>query len=102
MYWVLYAMFMFHPQNDVAWRITNNYEFGNFVECQEFYYENHDKLVDSLKSYMVKSFGVVNDKYTLMEIGCVTHNGSDPIITKRIPLSSLDTIKEFIIDKVDA
>jgi len=102
MYWVLYAMFMFHPENNVAWRITETVQFSNQVECKSFYFENQKKLVNGLKDHMVGNFGPTdNGLYTLMEVGCVIHNGKDPIVTKRIPLSTVNILEDFIAEKID-
>ena len=37
MYYVLYAMFMYHPENTNDWRITDKLQFQNQYECQKYY-----------------------------------------------------------------
>ena len=37
MYYVLYALFMFHPENTNDWRITDRLQFQNQYECQKYY-----------------------------------------------------------------
>ena len=53
MIWVLYAMFMFHPENNIAWRITEDLNFRSFTECQLYYYKYEKNLVSGLKNHMI-------------------------------------------------
>ena len=100
--WLLYAMFMFHPENNVAWRITDQLRFNSFVDCEKFYRENTDQLIAGLRDHMVANFGPVDKgEYTLMELGCVPRSVDGPVVTRRAPLSSVDTIKGFITNKID-
>ena len=102
MIWVLYAMFMFHPENNIAWRITEDLNFRSFTECQLYYYKYEKNLVSGLKNHMIDNFGPTGDeKYTLMELGCVPRSVDGPVVTRRAPLSSVDTIKGFITNKID-
>ena len=95
-------MFMFHPQNTVAWRVTEELNFPSLTECQYFYYENENTLVNGLRNHMVGAFGPINGgRYTLMELGCVAHNGESPVVTQRTPLSTTNVLEEFIVDKID-
>ena len=97
--WVLYAMFMLHPENNVAWRVTDQLRFNSFMDCSKFYDKNINNLIDGLRDNMIANFGPVeNGEYTLMEIGCTIHNGKDPIVTQRIPLSNHERIEQFLLD----
>jgi hypothetical protein len=97
--WVIYAMFMLHPENNIAWRVTEQLRFNSFMDCSKFYDKNINNLIDGLRDNMIANFGPVeNGEYTLMEIGCTIHNGKDPIVTQRIPLSNHERIEQFLLD----
>ena len=97
--WVLYAMFMLHPENNVAWRVTDQLRFNSFMDCSKFYDKNTDNLINGLRDNMIANFGPVeNGEYTLMEIGCTFHNGTDPVVTQRIPLSTHESIEQFLLE----
>ena len=67
--WLIYAMFMFHPENNTAWRVTEALRFNSFAECEKFYRENTDKLIGGLRDHMVANFGPVDKgEYTLLEV----------------------------------
>ena len=97
--WLIYAMFMFHPENNTAWRVTEALRFNSFAECEKFYRENTDKLIGGLRDHMVANIGPVDKgEYTLLEVGCTFHDGANPVVTQRIPLSTHPVIESFLVD----
>ncbi len=102
--WVLYAMIMLHPENNVSWRVTDQLKFNSFIDCSRFYIKNTNYIINGLRDHMIANFGPVeNGEYTLMEIGCTFHDGVDPVVTQRIPLSTHENIEKFLDDpkKID-
>ena len=48
---------------------------------------------------MVANFGPVDKgEYTLLEVGCTFHDGANPVVTQRIPLSTHPVIESFLVD----
>ncbi len=99
-YWVLYAMFMFHPENDLHWRVTDVLRFNSFVECQRYYVKYKEPLYSGLKDHMVANHGPPESgEYTLMEVGCSMAKNSEPDVGSRIPLHTMPDIEKFIESK---
>tara|TARA_B100001250_G_scaffold351896_1_gene324295 strand:- start:164 stop:484 length:321 start_codon:yes stop_codon:yes gene_type:complete len=99
-YWVLYAMFMFHPENELHWRITDQLKFKTFVECESYYRKYTDGLYEGLKDYMTANHGAPDlGKYTLMEMGCSMAKNQTPELESRIPLHTMPDLEKFLESK---
>ena len=104
MYYVLYALFMFHPENTNDWRITDKLQFQNQYECQKYYNTYTNELIGGLRDYMTANHGPPsNGEYTLLEVGCMVHDGKKPALEKRTPLQTNPHLEYFLNlpEKVD-
>ena len=104
MYYVLYALFMFHPENTNDWRITDRLQFQNQYECQKYYNSYTNELIGGLRDYMTANHGPPGTgEYTLLEVGCMVHDGKKPALQKRIPLQTNPQLEYFLNlpEKVD-
>ncbi len=94
-YWVLYAMFMLHPENVNDWRATDQLRFQSLAQCESFFHKEKQNLIKGLSDNMETSVGD-KEKYTLLELGCTMSKDSIPSIGSRIPLHTLEDLDDFI------
>ena len=96
MYYVLYALFMFHPENINDWRITDRLQFQNQYECQKYYNTYTNELISGLRDYMTANHGPPSTgEYTLLEVGCMVHDGKKPALKKKNTITNKSTIRIF-------
>ena len=93
-YWVIYAMFMMHPENLNSWRSTDGLRFESLPQCEAFFHKEKENLIPGLSDHMKKEFGA--KKYTLMELGCTLAKDSIPSIGSRIPLHNMEDLELFM------
>ena len=94
-YWVLYAMFMLHPENTNEWRATDQLRFESLAHCENFFHKEKQNLIKGLSDNMESSFGD-KENYTLLELGCTMAKDSIPSAGSRIPLHNMEDLQQFI------